>query len=198
MSDLKAMNDEVISQIPFEVKLVEDFPAWFVYRAGMAIVLNEKFKVGVVYNHSSTGSRLSYADYSGEYHFDITTQGNSIGLLLGYNVFQYKNIDIQFDATIGAMLSTCNFSENLNVYAIQQSDNLSMKSASFVAMPELSVNYWFGLFGAGLFGAYQYDVGGQLNLSGQKSTTTTNWSGFRGGVVLRLKFPKKVDKGTSG
>ena len=65
-----------------------------------------------------------------------------------------------------------------------------MESTSLVAIPELSVNYWLGIIGFGVFCGYQYDVGGPLNLSGQKTTISTNWSGFRVGAVLRVRFPK--------
>ncbi|MEI6434561.1 MAG: hypothetical protein WCP32_06940 [Bacteroidota bacterium] len=189
MSDLKKMNEDAISQSPFETKVVNDFPAWFVFRASVAIVIYEHFKVGVVYNHSSTGSRVSSADYSGEYKFDILARGNSVGLLLGYKVFRYKKLDIQFNAIIGAMLSSCSFNEDLQVYGLRQSDALSMKSASLCINPEVGINYWFGILGAGVFGGYQYDFGGTLNVSGQKTTLSTNWSGFRVGITVMIMFP---------
>ena len=191
MSDLSKMNEDVISQVPFEAKVVNDFPAWFIFRASLGVVIYKNFKIGAVYNHSSTGSRVSCADYSGEYKFDVLVRGNSVGLLLGYKVFRYKNLDIQFDAMLGAILSSCSFSEDLQVYGFQQSDALSMKAASMYINPEVSLNYWFGVIGAGVFGGFQYDIGGILNVSGQKTTATVNWTGFRAGISLNIRFPGK-------
>jgi hypothetical protein len=169
--------------------VVDDFPAWLTYRVKAVIVFHEDLKIGIDYNHSSSGSRVSAADYSGKYRFDILAKGNSLGLFIGYGVYDYKQFRIEFHATIGAMFSTCDFTEDLQVNGSTQTDSFIMTSVSMHATPELAFTYRYGIFGAGLYGGYQFDSGGVLKLSGQSTTIKTNWTGFRCGVELSLRIP---------
>lgn len=195
MSELKDLNQHLMEDLPFESKVVSDFPAWFIYRASVVASTKEKYKIGVVYTHSSAGSRVSSADYSGEYRFDIAMTGNSVGLLLGYEVFKYKQLDIRFNAIIGGILSTCSLNEYIQLYESDASNNYSMKSLSFYLNPEIAINYRIGRFDAGIFGGFQYDTKGHLILSGQKTSTSTNWTGFRAGIALSVMLPyRKVGK----
>lgn len=195
MSELKDLNQNIMDQLPFESKVVSDFPAWFIYRASVVASTKEKYKIGIVYTHSSTGSRVSSADYSGEYRFDIALTGNSVGLLLGYEVFSHKQLDIRFNAIIGGILSTCSLNEYIQLYGGEASDDYSMKSLSFYLNPEVAINYRIGRFAAGIFGGFQYDTKGHLILSGQKTSTSTNWTGFKAGIALSVMLPnRKADK----
>lgn len=193
MSDLKDLNETLMKQLPFESEVVDNFPAWFTYRVSVVNTFEDRVSLGAIYTHSSAGSRVSSADYSGEYHYDTQLTGNSLGLLIGYKVFRYNKLDVRVRTTFGMMVTNASFDEYLQVNGSESSDSYSMSSLSLYLDPEIAVHYRFGLFGAALFGGYRFDLTGHLVLNGQKTNVVSNWSGFNAGAELTISLPFKSE-----
>jgi hypothetical protein len=186
MSGLQNFNEEIRNSLPFESEVVDDFPAWFIYRASVTTTIGNMISLGAIYTHSSTGSRVSSADYSGEYYFDTQLAANSLGFQLGFKVYHLNNLDVRVKAQVGMMFTNAGFRENLEVYGEYSLDDYSMNSLSLYLDPEIAVHYRFGLLGVAVFGGYRYNAAGHLRYDGQKTNLTTNWSGFNAGVELTI------------
>lgn len=109
MSDLKTLNIDIMMKLPFESEVVDDFPSWFVYRLSFSAMIGKRISLGVLYTHSSSGSRVSSADYSGEYYFDTRLAANSVGLQFGVKVFQYRNFDVRVKTVAGTIMTHTGF-----------------------------------------------------------------------------------------
>lgn len=200
MNDLKTLNEDIIKRLPFDSEVVDDFPAWFVYRLSFAAMIGKSISLGALYTHSSSGSRVSSADYSGEYYFDTRLAANSVGIQFGFKAFQHRNFDVRVKAVAGTILTRVGFHENLEVQGSRLSDEYTMNSLSFYFDPEIGVHYRFGILGVAVFGGYRFDVKGHLEYNGQKTNLTTNWSGFNAGaeLVVMIPFVKEKQKDKAG
>jgi hypothetical protein len=79
MNDLKDFNRVIKEDIPFDTKIVSDFPPFLNYAACFKLQVNNA-NLGLVYSFQTTGSRISGQDYSGEYYFDMTINGHAPGV----------------------------------------------------------------------------------------------------------------------
>lgn len=194
MSDLKTLNEEIMMKLPFESEVVDDFPSWFVYRLSFAAMIGKRISLGGLYTHSSSGSRVSSADYSGEYYFDTRLAANSVGVQFGVKAFQHRNFDVRLKVVAGTILTHAGFHENLEVNGSRLSDEYTMNSLSFYFDPEIGVHYRFGMLGATVFGGYRFDAKGHLRYNSQETNLTTDWSGFNVGVELVVMIPFRKEK----
>src|SRR5689334_17014521 len=69
MAEVSAFQDEVLSQLPVQAKVMSDFPNYIGYE-GKVYYRIKRFSAGLYSSFRSTGSRASYADYSGSYEYN--------------------------------------------------------------------------------------------------------------------------------
>jgi len=113
MSELKKLNTEVQDQVLFNTKLTENFPMTFQFGGHFAVLFSNNYKLGLIYAFNSTGSRIASSDYSGSYRFDNVVRGQTIGILNGFRVYDYKVFRIDFQANLGFVSSNLKIEEEL-------------------------------------------------------------------------------------
>jgi hypothetical protein len=196
MSDLRNINSDFkYSNIPFDTKLVSDFPAYWYYRPSVLLKFN-KNSLGIIYTFQSTGSRVSAKDYSGEYRFDMTVNSHCLGLYAEGNIKKIRNYGINLYVTGGILYSNLKIIEYLEVFdTILTEQTIVFKALNWYIEPGLNLKYTYNqlLFGitAGYFitiATEDYYTGNnkQQKLYNTYSRTTVkpDWNGLRIGLFF--------------
>ncbi len=187
MHDLKELNSDLQSQLPFNSKVTSDFPVTWQLGGQFAVQVSKKYKIGILYAYNSTGSRITSSDYSGSYYYDNIVTGHSIGMLNGFPVYDHNAFKIAFNANIGMVLSILKLKEELNVSDTTISTAVQYSALGIFLEPRFEFSYqWKHLKGAILAGYFVNPMGRIQNNLGEKSTSTISWSGFRFGFVLGI------------
>ncbi len=191
MKELKADLEKSAGNMPFETKVVADFPAWISF-GGYALRSLGIWSLGVSYDFNSTGCRISSGDYSGKYLFDELLQCHSFGLINSFRVATLGRWRAEVRLTVGYNYSTLKTDEYLQVLDTSISYSASYYSDSFYGEPAVMVSYSFPFFRIGADFGYLFDSGGTIMTKSSKEMPfDTNWSGFRIGINIGL-FPEEL------
>ncbi len=183
MKDLKLVNQSAISGLPFESKIVDNFPSYFYFRPTLTLKFNSH-NIGLVYNIQSSGARISSKDYSGEYVLDMKVNANSIGILNEFDTSLKKSF-LSFYTIAGMNFSEINLVENLTVFdqkAPSEANKLS--SNSYFLEAGIRPKFTFNKFSIGLNLGYNYQFKNTKEL-------TPEWNGGRGGLFVNYIFGNK-------
>ena len=187
MTDIKKLNSDLQETVPFPTKLTSSFPITFQFGGYFAARITDHFTLGLIYAYNSTGSRVASGDYSGTYYFDNILTGHSFGLLSGYRVYQHKSLRVDLQANLGVVITNMEMKEDLHVADTSISSSYQYSSTGFYAEPRCEASYSWKYLKAGLYLGYYLNAAGKLQTDeGQKTTTTTNWSGIRFGILIGI------------
>jgi hypothetical protein len=120
MSMLKEAQSEGLSTIPFNAQKSDDFPSYFGYDFlgyySFNSVSDLQFGLGLLFNYTSTGGRISYSDYSGRFYDDqlLTRSGTGVFLTLEYLNSDWLTFAIDCSPTL--TVSTMDLVYHLNIY----------------------------------------------------------------------------------
>jgi len=191
MKELKSDLVKGAGNMPFESKVVADFPGWISF-GGYALRSFGIWSLGVGYNFNSTGGRISSGDYSGKYLFDELLQCHSFGVINSFRVATLGRWRAELRLTVGYNYSTMKTEEYLQVLDTSISYSASYFSDSFYGEPVVLVSYSFPFFRIGADFGYLFDSGGSIMTeSSREMPYETNWSGFRIGINIGL-FPGEL------
>jgi len=190
MSALKSTNSDIQKGIPFDTKLVSNFPAYFYYRPTVELVFKH-FGIGLNYSFLSTGSRISGKDYSGEYNFDMLIHSNTPSIFGEYYLNPDNKFPISFYLNFGRYYTTLNIKEHFSLGDSTLTNNYeNYKAQNFYTEPGMKIYYPYKSFRIG------FDIGYALQFSGKgfylnnninqkmADSKIPNWSGFRIGISL--------------
>lgn len=199
MSDTKDYNQWVQNNLPFTPVVTDNFPAWYFLNAEALYCFPRLLAAGLKISTTSTGSRLSLADYSGEYTFDNQQNGwfSSVKLLLGKAPGTHSGSAFSLEG--GMAFSTMTFDEEIVVADLESSDEMEFRARGFFIQPGLNymqlvgehlalsanVSYYLG-FESGYFVKGNKDRKITNDETGEK--IKPNWNGLRVGLVLYWKL----------
>jgi hypothetical protein len=199
MGDLKELNDMVLESLPFDSKITENFPNYFYYKPSLNLSLNKIISFGIVLSYQSTGSRISRADYSGEYFYDTKIRALSPGILIEF----YRPIDkfrVSFSSEFGINYSKLYLKEYLRVYSETDDNDASFVSHNFYYEPAFKISYSVGILRVGMTAGYLVDFSkGKFADTERKvdiltltdnSQPTADWQGMRLGIAVSTNILK--------
>ena len=200
MKDLKAINNDIISSLPFDAKVVSDFPVYFYYEPNFHLNIN-KLGLGLIYTYQSTGSRVSAKDYSGEYRFDLQIEANSFGLSVDYDIWSNDNYKLTVGSAFRIMFSKLKASEYFAIRDSVTIDNTAyFNSKNYSLEPGLTFSRSFGNYiSLELNAGYLFCFGAQpfrsldnsdyiLHYPDSDKPIKPDWNGFRLGVTVYVTF----------
>jgi hypothetical protein len=139
MIELHDLNLLFKSAVPFDTKLVADFPPYWYYQPMIKIAF-KKIGVGLEYSYYSTGSRISGKDYSGEYRLDMRINKKSPGIFIEYYLFSKQNVGFWLYSGGGMLFTSLCIEENLVVNNINNiNDSYNFKSKNYYLQPEFII-----------------------------------------------------------
>jgi len=159
MSDMQDFNTSIISTVPFDTKVVSDFPGYWYYQPSLKIAY-KRFGFGLNYSYNSTGSRISGKDYSGEFRFDLRLNKKSPGVFIEYYIFTVGGFRLCGEGEGGFMFSSLHLEQNLIVNGTTQlNDTYDFKAKNYFFQPGLKAIYRLNSFEFEINAAYLVQFG---------------------------------------
>ena len=198
MHELKDFNTYIKSTIPFETKIISNFPAYWYYQPSLGILIR-RFGIGLNYSYNSTGSRISGKDYSGEYRFDMRLNKKSPGVFVDY-LLTVSDIGFCLGAELtgGLMYSTLHTEQYLMVNnSTLSNDSYLFISRNYFFQPGFNVTYsWHSFeFEINIGYLFQFGEGTFQNKSDKQLVLINNstgnaikpdWQGLKLGVTVNF------------
>lgn len=193
MKDLKELNNSILNDMPFDVKVVNDFPAFFYYRPSV-FYGTHGYKFGLSLSWQSTGSRISGKDYTGEYKFDMNVKSYMPELFVSLPIISRK-IECSLQGTVGISNSNLEIKEYFMVYdTLLTNTSYKFKGHNVALEPGFRIKYPIKKLTAGFYLGYQIMLYSQtfyidnprnkLQNEKTKNDIKPNWSGFRMGISI--------------
>jgi hypothetical protein len=192
MNDLKEMNHAYLKSLPVEARLTDDFPAHPFYNLFLTYTGNTPFYVGLGLSFASTGSRVSYKDYSGMLQFDnvLTMWAPAIrtGVLL-----TGEKIRISAENDLGYAFSTLKNTDIL----MTMNEESKYRASSIQSEPGIRATATMGKAVLSLKAGYLVDMKGNNRMIGERDVylktssnknIKTDWSGFRLGLSVGINL----------
>jgi hypothetical protein len=202
MSSFKAITQESYEALPFEAKIISNYPPYFYYQPMIKLGF-KNFEFGFLYLYQTTGSRISSADYSGEYRLDTRINCNSPGIIFNGNIKDYKTIRLGLSLKAGMNFSEFKLNESLRIDTVTNTSNYRLTAKSGYFEPgfycvypknrislKLNIGYYKEIFK----NDYSLNEPGMGVISVKKDFTDSDiWDGFRIGVTFSYTILKKTD-----
>jgi len=196
MDGLKDFNSKIINSLPVSAKVVDNFPKAN-YWDGSILYEYKKLYVGVNLSHHTTGSRISYIDYSGSLKYDQIVTSNSFGPIMKLNI--KTNSKLKFYPYIGLNIINTKYrlDEELIVSNQHSSKSTDLDATSLLFNLGIETVYSFNWVGFGFYAGYSKNNQGKLYLDNEEAVLEdgdkvyTDWTGFRYGLSIFFEFDLK-------
>lgn len=191
MKNLKSFNETIIQSLPIKAKVVDNFPKTLFFEGDISY--NKGFLYyGISYSHFSTGSRVTYSDYSGELTYDQILSSNSIGPIV--KIVLNKTQKIHFIPYLSTKIIGTKYKllENIKIFTQTNSKTTEFTSTGLILNFGMDVICKIRNAGFGVFCSYSIDSDNDLYKGDKKVVLdnnerfSTNWSGIRFGFTLLL------------
>jgi len=202
MNSLKNINDQISESLPFDSKVVDNFPEYLYFRPSVSLEFAE-YSLGLIYTFQSTGSRISAKDFSGEFRFDTKVHSSAPGICGDIKILSQKNSKLCIYSIAGLLFSKLNTQESLTLQSSQvQNQNIEFKALNFFLEPGLSYYYSIGSFSLSLNTGLFITIGSQAFYSGNSNKNTLHdnknqqdvkpdWNGIRAGFSILYTIRSK-------
>ncbi len=191
MDDLKELNATYLKLLPVKAKITDDFPAQPFYNVAVIYQTASNVYYGLTGSYASTGSRVSYKDYSGELLFDNVLTSYSPGIRAGWQ-FAGNKISFAAENTLSYSFSGLKMNEKI----LTTEEKRLFLSNSIQTEPGLRFSYRLSIIELSVKAGYLIDFKGEnqpdgesdqvLYLSDSKNKVKNDWSGFRLGASLGI------------
>jgi hypothetical protein len=189
MKDLKSFNQEILKTLPVNARVTDNFPVTSYWKAGILPYSNKTLSLGLTGLYNTTGARIDYIDYSGEYKLDEVLSSYGFGLIFRIALETGKLKFSENNELIYAF-TRCKMSETI----LDSKQEYNFRSQSFQFEPGIRLAYEIAPFQLAVKIGYNIDFKGTMKLKGDKERYLTNpdskekvktdWSGFRMGISL--------------
>jgi hypothetical protein len=135
MKSLEQLQQAImISGDNIPLKIVEDFPSRTGFEASLAYSFG-KFSLGGFLSKASTGSRASYADYSGSINHDLVANNTIIAVQVEGDLEKKENWEIFFSLRQGFAFNTTKYKTEVQVLNDTDKSEQSFKSINAILSP---------------------------------------------------------------
>lgn len=197
MSTFSYLTTQVQSRLPFESKIISNYPLYHYYQPMVKFSKNN-VDIGLVYLFQTTGSRISSADYSGEYTFDTKINSHSPGIILGVILKDYNKIKIGFNMQTGVCFSALKVNEYFRIDTAVNNAEYKYKANSIYCEPGINCIYTVnsmgfefnvGYFKEVLRSDYSHVGSGSADIPVNKELYDPDvWDGVRVGITFSYKL----------
>lgn len=190
MNDLKSLNNLLLEKLPVKGKITDDFPPQPFESIKLTTQFHNRFVVGITGSHNTTGSRVNYKDYSGQYKCDQLLTSYAPGIVIGMKLYD-AIVDVYVNANATYSFTKLKIEETL----MTETTKDSYTANSLSVHPEIKIAYSLKRFELSVNTGYLYDFGanflafdgrGLINNSNSGQKISSNWSGYR--LALNLGY----------
>jgi hypothetical protein len=195
MKTLKNINDQISESLPFDSKVVDNFPEYVYFRPSVSLEL-AWYSIGLICTFQSTGSRISAKDFSGEYRFDTMVRSIAPGIYGDIKILSQNKSRLCIYSMAGLLFSKLKTHEFLTLHSTQvENQNYYFKAQNYFLEPGLGYNYSIGSFSLGLNASYFITIGSQAFYRGDRNKiklhdyknqqdVKPDWNGIRAGFSI--------------
>jgi len=196
LDDIKTLQTTMLSAVSLPgVKAVETFPNNLYYSFSVNHLINRKHRIGIEFSYFTTGGRNHLSDYSGEYKVDMLLNGYQIGPKFQDYILIIDEFKIGLQLAGGIIFSNLEMDEILTINEEEMSsDQMKLNSTGWFVEPSLRISYnIFDKLNINISGGYNFNEKGELEMNGEKTILSANWSGIRllAGIDYTLNFATK-------
>lgn len=203
METLKGLNQdlnaETSKRLSLNTQITDNFPSFLWYNLSIKTNYSNNYHFGGVIGLVSTGSRISYADYSGTYSLDNNVYGVNLGLAIDIVYPLNEEFDTQIGLESGVLVSNFTSSEKYVIDKISQDFNYLFSATSVYMNAKGKLTYKIkDYIKIGLVIGYMYDISSNYHLSSNSNAiltrpsnnmpVSTEWTGIRSGLLLIYNF----------
>jgi len=202
MQGLKNINTSVIQGLPFDAKIVDNFPAYFYYQPKMVLSFGN-FAFGLVCSFQSSGSRVSAKDYSGEYRFDMKVRSNSPGIYTELRISTEDRFNFNLYSIVGPSFTNLEIQEYFNIANTILTNSINKyKAQNYYFEPGINFQVPVKAISFSLSLGYLIHIGDQAFYSGSDKKNvlydtknnvkvSPDWRGLRAGLSVCYSFIKQ-------
>ena len=186
-----------IPGIPFEI--VDNFPAYITHNANVSYRI-KRHEMGLQGSYLTTGGRIAYSDYSGEYSAEYTLYAYRLGIYYRFYIPLIKSgeqekLHFFLEISPGILFNNFKADEYIRIFEESNSpeEDVKMKALGFSALPQIGfkwdINPYIGLF---VSGGLDLTFSSNFKSGTNKSYLDADWTGIRaqGGVIFTLPSKK--------
>ena len=200
MKDMEKMQNKFATEVQkdFDARIVSSFPAYVGYELNANTKIGEGYQMGGYVSYYSTGGRIHYKDYSGEFKVDQLLLNFSVGMYNEFRIRQFTKSDLFFSTRAGVTFTEYQIISNLQVGSKQNADDITFNSINFHFSPGIGFRYPFKEdFFIQADTRYEIQIPGPLHLSNNKDAKLiddggkelkANWDGLRLGLSFGYTF----------
>ncbi len=192
MKDLKELNESVLKTYPVKAVITNNFPSRLYYGIAINYIVNQGFFLGLACNYNTTGSRISYKDYSGELKFDHVLSSYSPGFHVAFTINNGKHLRLSEETNISLICTKLKITEEI----LNEVNKIIFNSKSIGIEPDIVLSYKVKHVEISCKVGYLLDTKSKFKLEGDegiilKDISTqevikNNWSGIRANVSIGL------------
>ncbi|MFB6319737.1 hypothetical protein [Saccharicrinis sp. FJH54] len=197
MTNLKELTNSIYRTIPFDAKITSNFPPYLRHHISGLYSLSNNLGLGFSFTYQTSGSRISRADYSGSYNYDMIINGYSPGIKGQLKVSDFRYVSLYFYSSIGLIFSNLKLVENFNIleYEPQISEEDFVSTNLFfepgLRFEHLISNFCISLNSGYNFGIYNGDLKYRKDkryilINQQEESLNANWSGLYIGLAIGI------------
>jgi hypothetical protein len=190
MKDLKSFNQGILETLPVKAQVTDNFPVTSYWKAGVLPYSYKFLSLGLTGVYNTTGSRIDYVDFSGEYKLDQVLSSRGFGLIFRFAFLEKGKIKFSEYSDLIYAFTRCEMTETI----LDSQQQYNFKSRSFQFEPGFRLAYEIASFQLAAKIGYTFDFKGRLILKDDKDSyltipdsdekVQTDWSGFRAGMSL--------------
>jgi hypothetical protein len=180
------------------VKLVQNFPARVGLKISVIKQINKLFNTGFFVGFISTGSRLTYSDYTGRMDRDIVVKGIQIASFNQIPLYAVKQYSLTVNFSIGTVFNTVSSINEtvLTGYDYYNKEKVAWRSSNWTAGIGGGVERSFNKLLIRADAGYEINVPGMMKLKNGNASQNTDanweveWDGIRVGLSCSYQISK--------
>jgi hypothetical protein len=185
MSSMKDLQENMARWNSFPAKVVDDFPGNIGYSFQAGYSVSKRVEIGLRYQFTSTGGRVDYGDYSGEFGYDYLLKSNSVGIFTTIRLNSSTQWPICISFAAGEVRSQLEIISYFRLFDDSISESYSESSTNYFFNPAFNFNrrlsdHFRVYLGAG----YEFQIHGDL----LGDDITAEWDGVRVSLGMNYAF----------
>ena len=200
MGDLNKFQDDLRLQLVNQgipASSTDAYPPYYGAQFGVLVPVSTTDErdifIGGLFDYTSTGGRVVYADYSGEARNDQTASAHSFGAMLDTRIKRFNPIYLDLSFTVRLITSSLRNETYVRIGNNVQSVTLDFSSTSFGFEPGIAPNIPLYGFTVGTSVSYLFAFKSSLESNQYKgghlifnngTEVSIDWSGLKLGIMI--------------
>lgn len=179
--------------------IVANFPNYLTYSVGLNYIYGRE-EFGFQVTRMSTGGKIAYSDYSGQYSNKLTLSAVRIGTRYRYDLREYLfkqkyKLMVYGEVSPGVIVTTAknSITDKYPTETVTEDGDDDYTSTAFSLLPQIGVKTTSGLGRFGIQATIGYDIELAGNLDNGYNTKIS-WMGIRTAIGVFYTFPPKSKK----